>query len=180
MYKKIVFLVLASIILISGCKLIKLEKEIKLECFGEGKIFDAMRVPNATCCQGLIGLDWAFPEEVIGRPDRCIATITWEKVCTKCGDGECGKGENWCVCEKDCPRPEEIPCTKDIECGLNTCGQGRDICYEIRHFCREGECVDETEQFINMSCKDNKCQDLCGNGICDHISERLWCPEDCE
>jgi len=26
-------------------------------------------------------------------------------VCTKCGDGVCGEGENFCNCESDCPAP---------------------------------------------------------------------------
>jgi len=52
---------------------------------------------SAPCCEGLtsISCDKLNTE---GKCVQCDGTF----ICTKCGDGVCGKSENVCNCEKDC------------------------------------------------------------------------------
>ncbi|MBU2577520.1 hypothetical protein KKA69_01675, partial [Patescibacteria group bacterium] len=153
--------------------------EEKKECLKEGEIFDKMEKPDALCCSGLTKLDMAWPDEPVGREDRCIATLSWEQICTKCGDGECGLGENWCICPGDCPKPEEVPCTTNSDCGTDSCQQGRDKCVEIKYVCQDGECSSSSQEFAGFMCQKSGCKDTCGNGICEGGYEKLHCPQDC-
>lgn len=152
---------------------------IAKECYNEGERFNTLETPDATCCEGLTRISWSFPEEPIGRPDSCVAPDCPCYICTKCGDGVCGEGENWCNCGEDCERPEEIPCEEDNGCGINSCKQSMNNCYEEVFSCKDGECVRSLSEYEDYYCVDDKCEDTCGNGVCDLGETKRWCPEDC-
>jgi len=159
---------------------INVTTNITEDCFTEGETFDKMKPDAPPCCSGLTQLGLAWPSEPIGKEDGCIATLTWEQVCTNCGDGECGLGENWCICQADCPRPEEIPCVENSDCGVDSSHQGRDKCVEIRHVCENGECSSTQEEFPGFIYQKDGCNDTCGNGLCDGYETPRNCPEDCK
>ena len=84
-------------------------------CVKEGKkgsMFNAD--PNDdVCCAGLEKVQDSYPIEEgygypmndlypIGYPTKGCLLARGNFVCTKCGDGNCGLGENYCNCPKDC------------------------------------------------------------------------------
>ncbi|MBU1204711.1 MAG: DNRLRE domain-containing protein [Nanoarchaeota archaeon] len=83
-------------------------------CVGEGEkgsVFNAD--PNDdVCCAGLEKIKDSVP---ISYPVKGCALSRSGFVCTNCGDGRCGLGENYCNCPEDCKEEEEIPCnTQEI------------------------------------------------------------------
>ncbi|MAG08277.1 hypothetical protein CMO89_02295 [Candidatus Woesearchaeota archaeon] len=149
------------------------------ECVKEGEVFDKMGRPDALCCEGLIKRGVAWPDEQIGRDDVCIATETWEQTCTNCGDGECGLGENWCICPEDCSTPGEVPCEADADCGVGFCSQVGDTCLGTSYTCLEGNCSGASVEHENFYCIDSACTDSCGDGVCEPPEINRYCPEDC-
>lgn len=67
-------------------------------CVGEGAEYDA-RFPCVLCCEELAGVSAYFPAD---DGLTCTEGVPSAKVCTRCGDGACGVGENWCNCSADC------------------------------------------------------------------------------
>jgi hypothetical protein len=65
------------------------------DCAGEGEIISLLA--GESCCPGLIMIEAAEPLPGGG----CMATADIA-VCTYCGDGACGLGENLCNCPVDC------------------------------------------------------------------------------
>ena len=123
------------------------------ECYEEGDFFFEPEPPDtASCCEGLTKLIPTFTDEPIGRPDTCEAPTCKCYICTKCGNGICGKGEDWCNCPEDCPRPEEIPCKVNTECGIDFCAQGRHICVKYKYSCKKGNCSGTREEYENYTC----------------------------
>ena len=70
------------------------------ECIGEGK--KGSMLNNDACCEGLSRISNSF---VSGN--NCIAPTDGSFVCTQCGNGACGRGENKCNCPIDCQGSEE-------------------------------------------------------------------------
>ena len=157
------------------------------DCYQEGERF--LWGSDFSCCDGLVNANCCWPNEPIGRPDSCPCQISCRS-CVKCGDGICGIGENWCVCRSDCPKPEEIPCTEDNQCGQDSCQQGQNICHELSFTCMDGACLSPSEEiYVNYSCNayygdptypSNKCIDSCSDDICHWPETRFWCPADCD
>jgi hypothetical protein len=67
-------------------------------CRGEGQDVEG-KEPGAGCCEGLAAIAESRPEE-----GECRSAPPSVKVCARCGDGVCGKGENRCNCAEDCAR----------------------------------------------------------------------------
>lgn len=67
-------------------------------CIQEGKTGPVIQFPPS-CCTGLKKISVA-----VANGDMCIMNAG-SFLCTKCGDGKCGTGENACNCPADCPRP---------------------------------------------------------------------------
>lgn len=66
------------------------------ECVGEGgKVAVVPWAPE--CCPGLVKV----PCDVPGPQGECQMCVG-VSICTYCGNGECGKGENRCNCPQDC------------------------------------------------------------------------------
>jgi hypothetical protein len=87
-------------------------------CFQYGGVYDACvmagdeldgKVICAACCAGLVRVPHlvvgaSVPPPMDGLPDGCDAAGAESSfVCTACGDGACGDGENVCNCPADCP-----------------------------------------------------------------------------
>jgi hypothetical protein len=71
------------------------------ECVGEGETFGGYTAePDyRTCCEGL---NMTYQGYSLGDDGKCIMMVDDASMCTKCGDGVCGPGENKCNCPADC------------------------------------------------------------------------------
>ncbi len=112
-------------------------------CVGEGGSIPV--IPNGPkCCAGLTPIS----PSVSSGTGEC-AIMVGAQVCTQCGDGICGAGENTCNCAEDCKKvtkcevnagycQAEYKCT-DFKCGpAPTCKEGY---YESGELgCVEGLC----------------------------------------
>jgi hypothetical protein len=67
------------------------------ECTEEGHELFAKQL-GAACCQGLTRLEATEPTAT-----GCSEVPPDLFICTRCGDGHCGPGENRCNCPDDCP-----------------------------------------------------------------------------
>ncbi len=136
------------------------------------------------CCPGLVELARYFIE------DGSCTPIVGVFVCTSCGDGMCGTGEDVCNCPEDCvpecgnglcePGEDSINCPEDCMpvCGNGICEPGEDSinCPEdCMPVCGNGIC-EPGEDSIN--CPED-CMPVCGNGICEPGEDPMNCPEDC-
>lgn len=80
--------------------------EPEKECIGEGKTgIDLIGYKQDECCQGLEKIENEYPFN-----ETCIQPTDGSFMCAKCGNGECGPGENWCNCPQDCGVPEREKC----------------------------------------------------------------------
>ncbi len=69
---------------------------VEEECVGEGgSIVIYPEQPN--CCEGLTRISCDGPIN-----DTCEVKCDGSSICAKCGNGECGAGENKCNCPADC------------------------------------------------------------------------------
>ncbi len=79
-------------------------------CVQEGKV--GFNMQEDFCCSGLEKIYTIYDPS-----NNCFPTDNDSFVCTKCGNGECGLGENYCNCSKDClpspppPSPPPTPVT---------------------------------------------------------------------
>jgi hypothetical protein len=65
-------------------------------CSGEGEVISLLD-PEQVCCPGLDMIEVSEP-----TPGGLCMTVGDMAVCTYCGDGACGLGENICNCPEDC------------------------------------------------------------------------------
>jgi len=87
------------------------------ECIKEGEMYNAETSPSAKCCEGLT----PKLDAIVGSIGTCgIAECPCYR-CINCGDGECGLGENNCICPEDCQFKEEF-ITADL---INTTDLGK-------------------------------------------------------
>jgi len=66
------------------------------KCFGPGETYEGFYAENP-CCPGLLPV-----ADCKGAAGDCICPGCPCFVCTACGDGVCGVGENSCNCAPDC------------------------------------------------------------------------------
>lgn len=123
------------------------------------------------CCAGLDTIS------TVNRPynGACQLTAGYSGfICTRCGDGFCNNGENFCNCQKDCAMPA---CKKDGESiGLTTdTNPGR--------YCCSGLTAINTGWSYGCSAySDVKCTSaICGNGTCETAKgeDECNCKTDC-
>jgi hypothetical protein len=86
----------------SGGAVVDVGRSDGTPCHGEGEVFSAKVAKPIGCCDGLVAVNHA------GLADSgtgCVLhSLNGEvKICTQCGNGLCGLGENVCNCSVDCP-----------------------------------------------------------------------------
>lgn len=135
------------------------------ECVGEGGSVPV--VPGAPeCCPGLVKVPCDKPDEH-GECSMCVGA----SLCTYCGDGECGTGENLCNCPSDC----------DGEClGLG----GTFLDFNTAGKCCPGlKPVPDCDIGPGDGCSCPKCPCYiclpCGDGVCGPFEHVCNCAEDC-
>ncbi len=67
-------------------------------CANEGDMITEANM--RPCCSGLISVPFIQPD----TSNQCF-NMSFNSICTRCGNGQCGTGENFCNCSNDCPRP---------------------------------------------------------------------------
>jgi len=75
----------------------KASSETEPVCVAEGES-GSVSPDSAECCEGLEQIGCDTPENDGTCPSGCEGAF----ICTKCGNGECGPGENYCNCPDDC------------------------------------------------------------------------------
>lgn len=134
------------------------------ECIGEGGSVPV--APGAKdCCPGLVKVPCDKP-----GPDGECQPCLGASICTYCGDGICGIGENSCNCSDDC----------------GTClGAGEKFFdFDTKGKCCEGlvpvsDCIPSG---AGCACPDCPCYIClpCGDGICEEFENECNCPQDCK
>jgi len=122
-------------------------------------------VPGAPeCCDGLIKVPCDAPDAE-GKCQLCAGA----SICTKCGDGVCGVGENKCNCPDDCKTCLDV-------------GEGF-IGFDSQDKCCEGLVAKSDCLLTYDGCSCPKCPCYvclpCGDGVCGPFEHRCNCPEDC-
>jgi len=159
------------------------------ECIKEGEMYNTDDSPSAMCCDGLT----PKPDAVMGSIGTCgIAECPCYR-CIKCGDGECGLGENNCICPEDCPFKEEIITAdlinithlgeiegynhgmlffKDIETN-----EGYEIfwCVEEWPMFREGTCYKFSPAEVERNVKNQILPELKDHGCYTGTFEKVFC-----
>ncbi|MBP7124950.1 hypothetical protein KBD49_01110 [Myxococcota bacterium] len=124
-------------------------------------------VPDApSCCPGLALVPCDRPDDA-GACQACEGAA----ICTRCGDGTCGTGENRCNCPKDCG----LPCL-----GLGE----RFLDSETTDRCCEGlVAANDCAIAEGSGCSCPKCPCYlcipCGDGVCGPWEHFCNCPKDC-
>ena len=146
-------------------------KEEITRCKQEGEKWVGVVEPDAHCCPGLTQIYDTWPEYSDGDYS-CIVNIVAGYVCTQCGDGICGIGENVCNCPEDC-----LPCKKEGE-RFNEFEEPHARCCPglVKAF----DCFpdDDTGNCICPLCPCYVCI-KCGDGECGIEENICNCPEDC-
>lgn len=158
-------------------------------CVAEGSAVYKGVSYMSSCCPGLTLVNDSGRGH--GADSSCISRyrgIT-EGICTRCGDGRCGTGENECNCPKDCPAT--TTCAKENEIfqaavkqccsGLIktaatipcTCPSGMGCtCATIESYtCKRSTC---TSSLQGAACTAAGGTVYCGNGGCS-----CYCPTNC-
>ena len=136
-------------------------------CVPEGEGFESFET-DGMCCPGLVPVQDCFYEAGGCACPNCPCFV-----CTACGDGVCGMGENVCNCPEDCEGPPP-------ECfGL---GEAYNE-FETDLTCCPGltavpDCFDEGSGCICPGCPCMICTE-CGDGSCGPFENKCNCPEDC-
>ena len=151
-------------------------------CVPEGEKYQPEPDPNGVddnqCCEGLEPIVDCFVVDIVCEDDgtkceticACVAEMTY--VCTQCGNGECGLGENVCSCPEDCPEPWACTASGDCDDG-NPCTDDT---------CVNGVCVSAIGPEICYDGKDNDCDGIVDENDCEGIPcggfIGLPCPDD--
>lgn len=84
----------------SNCIPAGLARKAHDACHSEGQDIDGKDIgAGARCCPGLTAISSSQPDN-----GKCVNFAPPSiLICTHCGDGVCGQGENPCNCPSDCP-----------------------------------------------------------------------------
>lgn len=115
------------------------------------------------------------------RPDGrggCGLTPAGFMICVKCGDGTCGKGENYCNCPGDCANSER-DCVKEGErIRGNGENNGMKCCAGLTEVFDQWE-LDSAGKCLALDNYGYYCLN-CGNGLCGAGENKCNCPQDCK
>lgn len=108
---------LIAIILLSCSSLVLAENDTSTNntqaCIAEGQKGSLILEIPDKCCEGLKQIGNSF-----GDGTQCATPTDGTFICSICGDGKCGLGENKCNCPNDCS--STIKCSKNEDCGSGT------------------------------------------------------------
>jgi len=147
-------------------------------CIGEGEGFEGDPEQH-DCCAGLVPIELAAY-----NAGRCDYVDCLCFVCTACGDGECGIGENPCNCQEDCGECEPGD-TLPYRCQNTnqqvpwcTCNDDRtwDCILSPENQCRK-ECHQAGEHFIDYEGTEVCCEGLTRADDCvpDVVNGEVTC-----
>ncbi|MFA6039168.1 MAG: DUF4215 domain-containing protein [Candidatus Peribacteraceae bacterium] len=125
-------------------------------CLAEGREGSTRSWQQLSCCEGLRALKKSA--RVQNGWGCKVAEADEEKiVCTKCGDGVCGRGETSCNCSKDCRIP--------WKCG-NGRPDGNEACDDKNRKVGDG-CSERCTVEEGWSCRGSpsECAARCGDGV---------------
>jgi hypothetical protein len=137
-------------------------------CYPEGAKFTST-TPAGKCCAKLVPVTDSTPT---GTPGGCLVPKCPCYVCTNCGDGLCGKGENGCNCAKDCGKPCFSSGDKFQNWGADL---GSRCCTGLSAI---RDCIGSPPKCVCPSCPCYLCS-ACGNSKCESIENACNCPKDC-
>jgi len=146
--------------------------DLPTTCFAEGEGFHKSVEPYAKCCSGLTKvINWQQWKVHCSGPGR-NSPAPFDFLCTACGDGKCGKGEDFCICPADCTYAECLEEGKYWETmgdlmGYRCC-EGLSF-LEWREPSGDGCTVSPSLYYCTR----------CGDGQCGTKENRCNCPEDC-
>ncbi|MBL6975679.1 MAG: hypothetical protein ISR64_08115 [Deltaproteobacteria bacterium] len=157
------------------------------ECVPEGG--SVAVIPNAPeCCDGLKKIPCDAPDEY----GFCLS-CDGAAICAKCGNGDCGPGENVCNCPEDCAEPCDPPdfptnCAEvsQFQCGFMAECKAGELQAQWHHhwFCNGME--DITDFWCSYTCpngcKEGTIEDWPVDGKALVTIHCIQCvkPEDCE
>lgn len=127
------------------------------------------------CCPGLAPVSCDKPDSNGNCNEGCVGT----SVCTKCGDGTCGKGENRCNCPSDCGQ------VVGASCGTVTPGYNDACCADRNRDTAHPECVGKWK-YRETGNPATECYWECGTGTSKSCEEYCGsdplkkCPEFCK
>jgi len=131
------------------------EGECDADCVPEGEGYTTFDPAIQGCCEGLVAIQEAWYDEETG----VCGGVGNAFVCTYCGNGDCGPGENYCNCPEDCSGGSE-------ECeALDPQGYG--VCAMVLGYAWNGQdcavfsgcsCLDDCDQFYPTY---DACMDVC-------------------
>ena len=126
------------------------------------------------CCPGLTEVGPIQPG-CGGGADGCGVCPGWRPMhqgfvrCIRCGDGICGLNEDWCSCRVDCPPPEPLDLSRDVDdrCDWFNCtGQQEHSNQPLRRVCLGGRC--------EPGCDSTRCWRCFSHDACDAADGCRW------
>jgi hypothetical protein len=121
--------------------------ETPVECIDDGEVGVSF-VTSDVCCAGLVKISNAH----FGN-GGCVAPTDGSFICSKCGNGVCGAGENYCNCND---------CCKEGETKKYTCPDGTKVGWCVCDANGMWTCVNSPEN----SCASTTCSmPVCSEGI---------------
>ena len=125
---------------------------LSFTCVEEGQIGS-----DNECCHGLSLIANSRPEDPFNSASGCLGegdgTVG---ICTNCGNGVCGLGENFCNCSDDCPRPP-LACQTPQDCGDATCYDDGATCTQYLPRCVNNTCRGWDSTVPNAFCMGGIC-----------------------
>ena len=139
-----------------------------ITCIREGRRSNIFVHPNTKCCPGLTQSPLYT---LISSAGECIALPGGDFICTKCGDGICGKGEDNCVCPEDCKKTCIAEGEKGNAFNDEKCCSGLTP-LSPTYPTSEGGCTPIVPDGSFICAK-------CGDGVCGKGENVCNCPVDC-
>jgi hypothetical protein len=130
----------------------------EIACGALGDVVDK----GGNCCEGLIAVEASVPFQQYYPNEGCEplnADCPDCRICTRCGNGVCGKAENFCNCATDCPSPFG-ECQSDSDCLAPFClddPQSGGGCTQYLPYCSGSSCNLWGETYSNSFCAGGTC-----------------------
>jgi len=124
------------------------------DCLKEGKSGSSKSPEVRVCCSGLNEIKLDFENN--GTCQKIMDGF----ICTKCGDGVCGTGENKCNCPQDCG--QDLSCIKSQDCKIDSYSCKCININESLTTLPPNAGITAPCNITNCNCKNNKCEGFIG------------------